>query len=392
MAKGLKVSERSQFPPFLALDVMRQSTELAAGGADIVHLEIGQPSSSAPDVVNQAMITALREVSSHGYSLAFGHLPLRQRITRFYDEWYGTKPHTDNVAITVGSSTAFALAFLSAFDEGDRIAIPNPGYPAYRNLMMGLGLEPVLLAAGAEQGWKPVLREMESWDSLPDGLMIASPANPTGAVLTDSELADICRWCDKRGVRLISDEIYHGLVYGQRCDTALNYTKNAIVINSLSKYFSMTGWRIGWMVLPDDLLGPVEKLAQNLFISAPTPNQIAAVSAFDCADELDGHVARYARNRDILLSGLPAAITEKAAPCQGAFYLFADISRFADNSVDFAARLLAEQHVATTPGVDFDPVNGQRYLRLSFAGSTDDMHRAVSRINSLISSLNINAA
>ena len=189
--------------------------------------------------------------------------------------------------------------------------------------MLGLGLEPVLLSAGAEQGWKPVLAEMESWDSLPDGLMIASPANPTGAVLSDSELADICRWCDEKGVRLISDEIYHGLVYGNRCDTALNYTKKAIIINSLSKYFSMTGWRIGWMILPDDLLGPVEKLAQNLFISAPTPNQLAAVSAFDCEAELDRHVARYAANRDILLQGLPSDITETAAPCQGAFYLFA---------------------------------------------------------------------
>lgn len=392
MPTKLKTSKRSEFPPFLALDVMRQSTELAAQGADIVHLEIGQPSTSAPEAVIQAMTMALQQTSTHGYSLAFGQLPLRQRITRFYDEWYGFRPHTDNVAVTVGSSTAFALAFLSAFDEGDRIAIPNPGYPAYRNLMMGLGLEPVLLSAGAEQGWKPALAEMESWDRLPDGLMIASPANPTGAVLTDTELADICRWCDEKGVRLISDEIYHGLVYGHRCDTALNYTKNAIVINSLSKYFSMTGWRIGWMILPDDLLGPVEKLAQNLFISAPTPNQIAAVSAFDCEAELDRHVMRYAQNRDILLRGLPASLTEGAAPCQGAFYLFADVSRYSDNSADFAARLLAEQGIATTPGVDFDPVNGHRYLRLSFAGSTADMHEAVSRFNSFISSSKIDAA
>ena len=392
MQTRLKTSKRSEFPAFLALDVMRQSTELAAQGADIIHLEVGQPSSSAPAAVNQAMLASLRAPSAHGYSLAFGQMPLRQRIARFYDEWYCTQPHTDNVAITVGSSTAFALAFLSAFDEGDRIAIPNPGYPAYRNLMLGLGLEPVLLSAGAEQGWKPVLAEMESWDSLPDGLMIASPANPTGAVLSDSELADICRWCDEKGVRLISDEIYHGLVYGHRCDTALNYTKNAIIINSLSKYFSMTGWRIGWMILPDDLLGPVEKLAQNLFISAPTPNQLAAVSAFDCEAELDRHVARYAANRDILLQGLPSAITETAAPCQGAFYLFADIAQFSDSSLDFAARLLAEQGVATTPGVDFDPVNGHRYLRLSFAGSTADMHQAVSRFNNFITSLKIDAA
>ena len=392
MASGLKISKRSQFPPFMALDVMRQSTELALQGADIVHLEIGQPSTAAPQAVNEAMINALTNTASHGYSLAFGQLPLRQRISQFYDEWYGARLNTENIAVTVGSSTAFALAFLSAFDEGDRIAIPNPGYPAYRNLMIALGLEPVLLSAGAEQGWKPILTDMEKWDSLPDGLMIASPANPTGAVLSNSELADICKWCDRKGVRLISDEIYHGLTYGHRCDTAYNYTKNAIIINSLSKYFSMTGWRIGWMALPNDLLAPVEKLAQNLFISAPTPNQMAAVTAFDCSAELDRHVLRYAENREILLQGLPVSLTEGSAPCQGAFYLFANISKYSDDSRNFAARLLAEQGVATTPGVDFDPVNGHRYLRLSFAGSTADMHEAVRRVNSFITSLKIAAA
>ena len=392
MTSGLKISKRSQFPPFMALDVMRQSTELALQGADILHLEIGQPSTAAPKAVNDAMIDALHETASHGYSLAFGQLPLRQRISRFYDEWYGARLHIENIAVTVGSSTAFALAFLSAFDEGDRIAIPNPGYPAYRNLMMALGLEPVLLSAGEAQGWKPILSDMEKWDKLPDGLMIASPANPTGAVLSDSELADISRWCDSRGVRLISDEIYHGLAYGRRCDTALNYSKNAIIINSLSKYFSMTGWRIGWMALPDDLLAPVEKLAQNLFISAPTPNQIAAATAFDCSAELDQHVLRYAQNRDILLQGLPVSLTEGAAPCQGAFYLFANISQYSENSTDFAAQLLKEQGVATTPGVDFDPIDGHRYLRLSFAGSSADMFEAVRRINSFITSLKIDAA
>lgn len=392
MTKQLKISKRSQFPPFMALDVMRQSTELEAQGSDIIHLEIGQPSTAAPQAVNEAMMAALRETSSHGYSLALGQLPLRQRISRFYDEWYGALLPTENISVTVGSSTAFALAFMSAFDEGDRIAIPNPGYPAYRNLMIAMGLKPVLLSAGAEQGWKPVLSEMEQWDKLPDGLMIASPANPTGAVLSTSELADICKWCDSHGVRLISDEIYHGLAYGHRCDTALNHTKNAIIVNSMSKYFSMTGWRIGWIALPDDLVVPVEKLAQNLFISAPTPNQRAAIAAFDCTDELDRHVLRYAENRDILLRGLPRSLTEGAAPCEGAFYLFVDISQYSDNSVEFASLLLAEQGTATTPGLDFDPISGHRYLRLSFAGSTEDMHEAVRRINSFIAKLSIDAA
>ena len=384
-ARGLKASTRSQLPAFLALDVLRAASELQAAGNDIVHLEIGQPSTSAPQQVNQALVNSLSATATHGYTIAFGVPALRERIATHYDEWYGKTPETDRVAITVGSSTAFAIAFMAAFDEGDRIAIPTPGYPAYRNLMMGLGLTPVPVRAGAEQNWKLSLAEMDSWDELPDGLIIASPSNPTGVVMDEGELANICRWCDVRGIRLISDEIYHGLTFGVLCDTALNYSKNAIIVNSLSKYFSMTGWRIGWMVLPEDLISSAEKIAQNLFISAPTPNQIAAVSAFDCAPDLDGHVSRYASNRDILLSGLSPRFVGDAAPCRGAFYLYADISSLSDNSMEFAAELLRSEGVATTPGVDFDPDEGQRYLRLSFAGSEEDMHEAVTRINRFVS-------
>ena len=384
-ARGLKASQRSQLPAFLALDVLRSASELQAAGNDIVHLEIGQPSTCAPQQVNQALVDSLSTTSTHGYTLAFGVPALRERIAIHYNEWYGETPETDRVAVTVGSSTAFAIAFLAAFDEGDRIAIPTPGYPAYRNLMMGLGLAPVPVRAGAEQNWKLSLAEMDSWDELPDGLMIASPSNPTGVVMDEVELANICRWCDARDVRLISDEIYHGLTFGVRCDTALNYTKNAIIVNSLSKYFSMTGWRIGWMVLPGDLVSSAEKIAQNLFISAPTPNQIAAISAFDCEAELNGHVCRYAVNRDILLSGLSPCFVGDAAPCRGAFYLYADISALSDNSMEFASELLRSEGVATTPGVDFDPDKGQRYLRLSFAGSEADMHEAVTRINRFVS-------
>ena len=384
-ARALKVSTRSQLPPFLALDILRTASELQATGQDIVHLEIGQPSTAAPQQVNDALVASLSATATHGYTLAFGVPALRQRIARHYNEWYGATPDTDRIAVTVGSSTAFAIAFMAAFDEGDRIAVPTPGYPAYRNLMMGLGLTPVPVRAGAEQNWKLNLAEMDSWDELPDGLMIASPSNPTGVVMDESELAEICRWCDARGVRLISDEIYHGLTFGVRCDSALNYTKNAIIVNSLSKYFSMTGWRIGWMVLPEDLISPSEKIAQNLFISAPTPNQIAAVSAFDCEAELDGHVSRYAVNRDILLSGLKPEFISNSAPCRGAFYLYADISALSENSAEFARQLLVSEGVATTPGLDFDPDHGHRYLRLSFAGSEQDMHKAVVRINRFIS-------
>ena len=383
-ARALKVSARSQLPPFLALDILRTASELQATGQDIVHLEIGQPSTAAPQQVNDALVASLSATATHGYTLAFGVPALRQRIARHYNEWFGATPDTDRIAVTVGSSTAFAIAFMAAFDEGDRIAVPTPGYPAYRNLMMGLGLAPVTVRAGAEQNWKLNLAEMDGWDELPDGLMIASPSNPTGVVMDESELAEICRWGDARGVRLISDEIYHGLTFGVRCDSALNYTKNAIIVNSLSKYFSMTGWRIGWMVLPEDLISPSEKIAQNLFISAPTPNQIAAVSAFDCEAELDGHVSRYAVNRDILLSGLKPEFIGNSAPCRGAFYLYADISALSENSAEFARQLLVSEGVATTPGLDFDPDHGHRYLRLSFAGSEQDMHEAVVRINRFI--------
>ena len=285
-----------------------RKTWLTQTGEDIVHLELASPLQRHQ--MSQPFFDCRTwQTPTHGYSFAFGVLPLRARLPSIIGIGM-MSIRIPITTVTVGSSTAFALAFLAAFDEGDKIALPTPGYPAYRNLMGGLGLQAVPLVAGPEQGWRPMLAEMESWEALPDGLMIASPSNPTGTVLSDSELADICRWCDRHGVRLISDEIYHGLVYGKRAETALNYTKNAIVINSMSKYFSMTGWRIGWMVLPDDLVDPVEKLAQNLFISAPTPNQLAAVAAFDCTDELEKHCQRYASNRDILMGGF-------RVPCWG---------------------------------------------------------------------------
>ena len=380
----LKVSNRSKMPPFMAMDVMRLAAELEADGSDIVHLEVGQPCSPAPQKVIDALAASMGQVKTHGYSVALGIPELRLRIADHYEQWYGEKIGPERVAVTVGSSMAFAISFLASFDIGDKIAIPNPGYPAYRNLMLGMGLEPVTLNAGPSEGWVPRLKDMEKWDNLPDGLMIASPHNPTGVIISDNELKDICEWCDKNGVRLISDEIYHGLSYKSRCETALKYTDNVIVINSLSKYFSMTGWRIGWMILPEQLLNTAEKLAQNLYISAPTPNQIAAIAAFDCSEELDQNIRRYKENRNILLSGLPAEFLGNAAPCDGAFYIYADISALSVDSINFAKKLLDETGVATTPGVDFDPINGHRYLRLSFAGATQTMNEAVKRINEFV--------
>ena len=383
----VKNAHRSSIPTFLALEGMRIAHEKEAAGEAIIHLEIGQPSTPAPSVVNDALIEALNDVSTHGYSVPLGVPALREAIAHHYQASYGYGASADDIAVTVGSSTAFALAFLAAFDVGDKVALPTPGYPAYRNLMLALGIEPVALPSRAEQGWMPALKEMESWDELPDGIIIASPHNPTGVILSEEELAEIGRWCKVNGVRLISDEIYHGLAFGKSTQSVAHYNDEAIIISGFSKYYSMTGWRLGWMVMPADLRAAIERLVQNLFIAAPTPNQIGAIKAFEAGEELDAHVTRYQENRDILLSGLHPAFLGHHAPCEGAFYLYADVSALTDDSLAFATMLLKETGVAVTSGVDFDPEEGHHFVRLSFAGARDDMIEAVARINAFVISL-----
>ena len=390
--KKLKIAKRSNLPPFMAMEVMAKAASMEQAGREILHLEIGQPSSSAPASVMAAMDTVMAEQRNHGYAVALGLPELRERIARHYRDWYSVDLPIERIAVTVGSSTAFALSFMAAFDAGDKIALPNPGYPAYRNLMMGMGLEPVMVPAGADDTWIPNLKDMENWDEMPDGLIIASPHNPTGVVIDAKELSEITAFCSANGVRLISDEIYHGLSYKERAETALRFTDDAFIVNSLSKYFSMTGWRIGWMIMPEDLAAPIEKLAQNLYISAPTPNQRAAIGAFDCAEELDQHCDRYALNREILLNNLPSSFIGNAAPCDGAFYLYCDISALSHDSITFAAELLAETGVATTPGVDFDQENGHKYLRLSFAGASAVIEEAAARISGFVAKRLSNAA
>jgi len=382
----IKQSQRSDIPTFLALEGLRKAKALESDGADIIHLEIGQPSTAAPQIVTDALIEALGRTDTHGYSVAMGMPELREAIVDHYHKSYDFTCEIDNIAVTVGSSTAFALAFMAAFDEGDRVALPTPGYPAYRNLMMAMGIEPVALPARSAQSWMPSLEEMDSWDELPDGLIVASPHNPTGVVLSDDELKEICEWCEARGVRLISDEIYHGLSYDKPTTTAAHHSKSAIIVSGFSKYFSMTGWRLGWMIVPDDLLVPIQKLIANLFISAPTPNQLGAVKAFEAQEDLDQNIARYRANRDILLKGLLPEFLGDHAPCEGAFYLYADVSALTDDSVKLADDLLSKAGVAVTSGVDFDPEQGGKHLRLSFAGSSEDMHEAVLRINAFVQS------
>ena len=382
---ALKKTTTNMVPTFLAMAVMNATKELEATGADVIHLEVGQPSSPPPPAVNRALIKALDEVSTHGYSVALGELPLRRRIVGHYADWYGAKVDPACTAVTPGSSLGFALAFLAGFDRGDKIAVATPGYPAYRNLLKALGLEPVLMPARAAEGWLPSLEALvASGEPLPDGMLLASPANPTGVVMSDDDVRDVCIWCHKNGVRLIMDEIYHGLTFGGRPTTALLHSDSVIVVNSFSKFFAMTGWRVGWAIFPPDLVDTVERLAQNMYIGPPRPMQAGAIAAFDDYAALDAEAARYRENRDILTSRLPQDFLGDMAPSDGAFYLYVDISKLGmttPDSIAMAEAMLNETHVAVTPGVDFDTVEGHRHLRLSYAGSTADMKEASRRIN-----------
>jgi len=385
---ALKISGRSDLPSFMVMDVMQKAAELEDRGEQIIHLEVGQPSTAAPRAACQAIIDALAEPASHGYALSLGIPPLREGIAAHYARAYGVAVRPENIIITVGSSLGFAMAFLTCFDHGDTVAMTNPGYAAYRNLMLSVGLKPMMLNCRAEQGWKLTLQDLEALDPLPDGLIIASPSNPTGVVMAPREMAAITSWCDSKGVRLISDEIYHGITFDTEAATALATSSQAIVVNSFSKYFSMTGHRVGWMIAPDDLMDPLERLAQNCVISVPTLSQIAAAAAItdpSARQEMEQHVARYRQNRDILLAGLDPRFLGKAPPAEGAFYLYCDTSQISNDSLELADRLLNEAHVATTSGLDFDTDEGRSWLRLSFAGSNADMQEAVRRINTWIS-------
>ena len=315
-----------------------------------------------------------------GYTESLGRPSLRRRIARHYADWYGLDLAPERVAVTVGASGAFPLAFLAAFDPGDRIALAAPFYPPYVNILTALGMQPVILPASPETRFQPSVEMLERLDPPPDGLIVASPCNPAGTMLHADELAAIARWCHAAGVRLISDEIYHGLNYAAPVATAAALSPSAVVVNSFSKYFSMTGWRIGWLVLPEDLLRPVECLAQNLFISAPHIAQVAAEAAFECGEELQANVARYRRSRDLLLRALPGAGFPRISPAEGAFYLYADISARSNDSQDFCRRMLAEAGIAASPGVDFDRERGHFFVRFSYCGPEADMAEAARRL------------
>jgi aspartate/methionine/tyrosine aminotransferase len=373
-------STRSDVPPFMVMDVMAAAARIEAAGGHVIHMEVGQPAAPAPKPAIEAARAALS--GPLRYTEALGIWPLRERIARHYAETYRVDVSPDRIIVTTGSSAGFIMAFLSMFEPGDRVAIACPGYPPYRHILTALGCEAVLIETAAETRWAitgEMLKAMHSRTPLA-GILVASPANPTGTMMTPQALGELIDTAHGLGIRVISDEIYHGLDYAMKAETAARLSEHVVVINSFSKYFCMTGWRIGWMVAPETLVRPIDRLQGNLAISVPALSQVAAQAAFDGRDEMEEVKHGYEENRRILVEGLPKAGLDKFFPVDGAFYLYADVSRFTNDSFDFAKRLLQEAHVAATPGIDFDPMHGNRFLRFCYAGSSADMREAVTRI------------
>ena len=373
----MRNSTRSKVAPFIVMDVMEAARRAEAEGRHIIHMEVGQPGTPAPSGARDALARAM-EREAMGYTVALGLPELRARIARLYHEWYGVDLNPDRVVITPGSSGAFILAFTALFDTGDRVGIGAPGYPSYRQILRALDLVPVDIETAAENRLQPVPDDLEGRDLR--GLLVASPANPTGTMLGRDALGALIGAVQATGARFISDEIYHGIEYEARAVSALEITDECYVINSFSKYFSMTGWRVGWMVVPESHVRTVERLAQNLFICPPHASQVAALAAMECREELEANMAVYRANRALMLEGLPRAGFDRIAPPDGAFYVYADVSHLTDDSRAFAAEILERAGVAVTPGLDFDPVRGAGTLRFSYARATADIEDGLERL------------
>ena len=372
----MRTSRRSDVDPFIVMDVMEAARQEEAAGRHIIHMEVGQPGTGAPKGAVAALNDAMK-ADSLGYTVALGLPALRERIAKLYMDWYGVKVSPNRIVVTAGSSAAFQLAFICLFDAGDRVAIGDPGYPSYRNILKALDLDVVSIETDLEARFQPTVATLD--DDLA-GLLVASPANPTGTMLDKTTLSALITHCEQRDIAFISDEIYHRIEYGKKAVTALEISDEVYVINSFSKYFSMTGWRVGWMVVPEAHVRRLERLMQNLFICAPHASQIAALAAMDCTNELDANLAVYTQNRALLLKELPKIGFDKIAPPDGAFYIYADVSDLTDDSVDLAKRILIEAGVAVTPGLDFDPARGHKTLRFSYARSTEDIVEGVARL------------
>ncbi len=376
----MKQAPRGNISPFLVMEAFREAEEVARGGADVIHLSLGQPARKAPRRVLEK-VSQLALNAQLGYTDARGMESLRHRISAYYHDQYGMDVPMERIFVTVGSSAAYFMSLIAAFEPGDKIAIAAPCYPAYPNIMRALELEPVFMRAGLEENYHPTVDMLKALPEKPAGLVIASPSNPTGTVIDADVLHDVIRYCEAEGIRLISDEIYHGVTYGDvACKSALEYSDRMIVTNSFSKYFLLPGWRLGWAVMPEDLQRNFESLVQNFFISPPAIAQHAAVEVFDCLDELDKVVQGYEINRQILLDALPKAGFDKLSPAQGAFYIYADVSGLTDDSTAFCRKMLEEAHVCAVAGPDFDREEGHNYVRFSYAGDSGRINEACERL------------
>lgn len=380
MSSKLKISNRSDIATFRALDILRQVNEREAEGINIKRMGAGQPNVGAPQSALDYAVSMIQSDPRQGYTEAIGMPSLRERLVDYYKSYYGVTIKPQNIIITAGSSSAFILDFIAAFDAGDRIALTTPTYPAYRNILKSLNIETVEIEARAEDNYQPTLELLQNCGKQFDGLIINSPSNPSGTMIDEEELKKICAWCDENGVRLISDEAYHGITYDQKAPTAIQYSPNAIVLNTFSKYFAMTGWRLGWTVVPDDMTERMKKLAESLFVSAPTIAQHLAYKIFDHLDELDAYVANYRTNRDILMEELPKAGITNFTNAAGAFYIYADVHHLSNDSEQFCAKMLDEARVSATPGVDFDLTRGHKGIRICYADSQENIIEACKRL------------
>ncbi|MFP1643428.1 pyridoxal phosphate-dependent aminotransferase [Pontitalea aquivivens] len=376
----MRFSSRGQVDPFIVMDVMEAARAAEAAGRHIIHMEVGQPSTPAPAAARAALARAL-ERDALGYTVALGLPDLRRGIADLYRRWYGVDLNPDRVVVTPGSSGAFLLAFSALFDAGDRVALGEPGYPSYRQILRAMSITPVGIQTRAEDRFQPRPQDIPADVQ---GLIVASPGNPSGTMLGKPELAALMAAAQARGLAFISDEIYHGLHYDARGVSALEISDEACVVNSFSKYFSMTGWRVGWMVVPEDHIRTVERIAQNMFICPPHASQVAALAALDCIDELEANRAVYAENRRLMLEGLPKAGFTRIAPPDGAFFIYADVSDLTTDSRALAAEILEKAGVAVTPGLDFDPRRGAQTLRFSYARQTADIAEGLARLQAFM--------
>ena len=378
----MRISTRSQTAPFIAMDVLAEAQAVEAAGTEIIHMEVGEPAHGAPRAAREALSAALGRGETLGYTTGLGLEELRAAISALYQRRYGIDLDPARVVVTSGSSGGFLLSFLALFDIGERVAIADPGYPCYRNILGALGLEPVRIEAELESRYQPTPELLDRVDGQIDGLLVASPANPTGTMLDRAALMELTEYCSTRSVALISDEIYHGLTYEAPAVSALELTDQVVVINSFSKYYAMTGWRIGWMVVPEGFVRTIQNLAQNLFICPSHASQIAALAALSDEGEAEvaGHIDGYARNRAALMAALPGLGFTDISPADGAFYIYAGVSRLTNDSREFCSQLLVEAGVAATPGLDFDPTRGHTTVRFSFAQSSDKITEGIRRI------------